>query len=115
MFVPSVHAPSRDLTPRARDLSKKLQETVEEFRRYYPDTSEKDVQSALMTTAWGATGGTRRTRVLVAAGAAVAAAGMGALASTGALSNPGAIGPWAAIGIAAGAIVIAVFAISRRA
>jgi hypothetical protein len=40
---------------------------------------------------------------------------MGALASTGALSNPGAIGPWAAIGIAAGAIVIAVFAISRRA
>ena len=61
VFVPTPGAAS---SPRARMLSGDLARTVEEFRRRYPDTTDRDVQDALRLTAAVET---KRSPALVAA------------------------------------------------
>lgn len=79
------------LSPRAQDLNQKLVATVEEFRRYYPDTTDTDVLSALRAA--GMSSGQRRKPAMVATAAAVlAGAGAAVMAA-----NEGASGGWAAV------------------
>ena len=63
-FVPIIVPPPP--SHRARELSCKIQETVEEYRRYDPALSSTDVQQALRLAATQTSDGTRVAAVIVA-------------------------------------------------
>lgn len=110
--IPARSADS-DLSPRARELNRKLADSIEEFRRYYPDTTDADVRRALMSA--GRThGGSVPKRVAAATMLAGAiAAFVGAMVASG---NVGEIpqGAWIGIAGATAAVVIAIIRIARR-
>lgn len=110
IFVPYV-PPTRSLTPRARDLSDRISKAVDEFRRYYPDTTDTDIQAAL-----GAAGSSYApSRRLVAV--ATAAAGLAALGVVGLVAYGRASAdplPWIGIAAAAAGVVALVARLSRR-
>ncbi|MDH3734182.1 MAG: hypothetical protein OEU54_11635 [Gemmatimonadota bacterium] len=47
MFVPIPIQQQQQASPRARELSTKIHETIEEFERHYPGTTRSDIQQAL--------------------------------------------------------------------
>jgi hypothetical protein len=94
-----------NLSPRAQELNHKLVATVEEFRRYYPDTTDTDVLSALRAA--GISSAPRRAPAIVAAAAAALAGGIGALMA----AREGTAGTWPTIivliaGVAFAALVV---------
>jgi len=114
LFGPNVPLPTRvrDLPPRARDLQQKLGETIDQFRRYYPDTTESDIRQALMAT--GGQLNTARRRVLAVVFAGFLAIGTVLIVATrGAAPN---IPPQAWLGVAAtaGALIVAIVRLARR-
>ena len=44
MYIPQKQTTT---SPRARELSRKLEQTIEEFERHYPGTSRSDIHQAL--------------------------------------------------------------------
>jgi hypothetical protein len=99
----------RDLAPRARDLNRKLGEAIEEFRRYYPDTTDGDVRRALEATNEQQGGGPaprRKAMLLVAAG--LFAAGVGTIIATdGTFPTDVPTMGWVAVAAAGAAILVA--------
>jgi hypothetical protein len=75
IFVLHVTRRTRNLSPRARALSDQISSAVDEFRRYYPDTTDSDVESAIIAAGSSYAGGNRRVAMAVAA-AAVAVLGV---------------------------------------
>lgn len=109
IFVPHV-PPTRSLTPRARDLSDRIAQAVDEFRRYYPDTTEADIRAAL-----AATGSSYVPPRRLVAGAALAA-GLVALGVVAMVARGGSSPEMPLIGIAAAAAaaVAILVRLSRR-
>ncbi len=114
-FVPSV-PPSgqQDLSnasPRVRDLTLKLTQTIEEFRRYYPDTTDANVQKSLRITSAGRGGASGA----VAVAAAACAAGAGVVVAITQQGHAG-LNPAMLAGIVAAlaAVVGVAIRISRR-
>jgi len=69
MYVP---VPTQTATPRARELSQRIHETIEEFQHHYPNTRSSDVRDALRIVGGGDRD--RRTSVSLIIGLLVAAA-----------------------------------------
>lgn len=110
-FTPNVPITPRtqDLPPRARDLNRKLGEVIDEFRRYYPDTTDGDVRRALEVTGEQHAGGaTPRRKAMALTAAGLLAAAIGTVMATGG-SFPSEIPPmaWIAGGAAVAAILVA--------
>lgn len=109
MTVPQMMARTAlSLSPRAQDLNQKLVATVEEFRRYYPDTSDSDVLSALRAT--GMSSAPRRKPALVAAAGAAVAAAMGVVMAT---RETGGDNSWAVFAVLLAAVAIVAVGIVR--
>ena len=105
MIHPNFMVPrTQPLTPRAEALQRKLEQTVDEFRRHYPDTSESDVANAIhwMHATRAKISPVRRLTLAVAAVAM--AGGLAFAVENGQASGWAVIAPLAAA--AAGAIVI---------
>ena len=51
-YVPRQYSGGERLSPRARELSQRIEQTLQEFMRNYPDTKPRDIQQALRV-AWG--------------------------------------------------------------
>jgi hypothetical protein len=105
---------SESLSPRARDLSQQIAKTVEEFRRYYPDTTERDIQAALQVTG-NTHGGNRRNIMLAAVGAVVAAVGIASAAGILDGNAPSGASPgiWIGVAGAAAAVIVVIVRVAR--
>lgn len=51
-YVPTQYPGGERLSPRARELAQRIEQTLQEFMRNYPDTKPRDIQQALRV-AWG--------------------------------------------------------------
>jgi len=104
---------TRNLSPRAQDLNQKLGETIETFRRQYPDTTGADVRTALLSASTSHSGGAPRAAALSAAiGGILLAVGV-VVAMNGGLPDLSA-GAWTGIGAAAIAVVISISRLADR-
>ena len=77
-YVPTQYSEGGRPSPRARELAQRLEQTLEEFLRYYPDTKPGDIRQALRM-AWGSSDpsiGTRRAIALSWVAAVLVAVGM---------------------------------------
>lgn len=115
-FVPYV-PPSRqtqNLSPRAQELNARLSTAIEDFRRYYPDTTDADVRRALDAAGSRHAGPSSRQAALAMFVAGLVAAGVGALVAAGGV--PENIGPraWIGAAVAGFAVVVAILRIARR-
>lgn len=63
-----MYIPQKQMTtsPRARELSRKLEQTIEEFERHYPGTSRSDVQQALQALEGGVPAEQRSNAMVIA-------------------------------------------------
>ncbi len=112
VFVPT---PSQQviLSPRARELSRRLQETVDQFQRDFPDARPRDLEQALRAELL------RRTRapaVAIVVAAVAAALGLGVALYVGS-ATPGARGAqptWVVAGIVVGLGVLVLARLVRR-
>ena len=113
-FVPaSGTAIAGHLSPRARELSNRLQHEVEQFRRNHPDTSDADIRNAI-GAAQSRVGGAARQRQVAAVAAAGVAAAVAAGAASGAFTAARELAPWmGAIGVGA-IVLVAIIAFARR-
>jgi hypothetical protein len=110
-FTPNVPQQTRlrDLPPRARDLNRKLGDAIDEFRRYYPDTTDGDVRRALEAASEQQGGGPtprRKTMALTAAGLLAAAIGT-IVATDGTFPTVVPTMGWVAVAAAVAAILVA--------
>lgn len=51
-YVPTQYSGGERPSPRARELAQRIEQTLQEFMRNYPDTKPRDIQQALRM-AWG--------------------------------------------------------------
>jgi hypothetical protein len=51
-YVPTQHSGGQRPSPRARELAQRIEQTLQDFMRNYPDTKPGDIQQALRM-AWG--------------------------------------------------------------
>ena len=116
-FVP-VFVPPAQASARAKDLARRLEETIATFERQYPGTSPEDIRHAVHIATGGAGRPTRPPRVVMALVAGLIAMGIGlfvTLAQRG--GTPGGEGappiPWVILGLLAGLLGVVV-AIRRR-
>lgn len=114
MFVPMQHA---QITPRAEELARRINEVITSFQSTHPDLSGAELQQALMRAAMtagpGGSGGSSQRAVVVAAGVGlVALLGVTLLVAE---RDGGGDKPWPVIAIlvAVLAIVAAILAIRR--
>jgi hypothetical protein len=115
-FVPYV-PPSRrtqNLTPRAQELNARLSTAIEEFRRYYPDTTDADVRRALDATGDQHAGPSSRQAALAMFAAGLVAAVVGALVAAGGIPEELPPTAWIGLAVAGFAVVVAIMRIARR-
>ena len=105
--------PTRNLSARAQDLNSRLGETIDTFRRQFPDTTDSDVRNALQSAA-GSRGGAQRAAGFVAAAlGGLVMAGVAVVAMRGGVPADVEV-PWAAVAGAAAAIVAVVAVLFNR-
>ena len=105
---------TRNLSPRAQDLDRKLAETIDTFRRQYPDTTESDVRHALVSAvASRGSGSSSRVAALAATVGGLVAAGVAVMAVNGGLPDlPAAT--WAGIAAASLAVIVVLSRLADR-
>lgn len=64
-YVPTQYSGGQRPSPRARELSQRIEQTLQEFMRNYPDTKPADIQQALRM-AWGSSEPSLRARRAIA-------------------------------------------------
>lgn len=103
-----------DMSPRARDLNQKLGEVIEEFRRYYPDTTDSDVRDALQSAGQRHAGPAARRVAIAGVAAGVIAAALGAMVASGGSVPELSQGEWIGIAGLVAAVVIFLVRVGRR-
>jgi len=98
---------TRNLSPRARDLNQQLSQTIDTFRRQYPDTTDADVRVALFSASTSHAGGSSRAAVAAAALGSVFLAGGVVVAMNGGLPDLS-VTAWMGIAAAAVAVIVSI-------
>jgi hypothetical protein len=117
VFVPVIVAQAEP-SARARDLARRLEETVATFERQYPGTSPADIRQAVQLATARPGTNPRAAKLVMALLAGLLALGIGLFAAlnrqSGGLGGEGDPGlPWVMIGVFA-AVLGALVAIRRR-
>lgn len=112
VYVPT--PPRETASPQAAELATRLRALIDEYRRYYPDLSDRDVRDALEAAA-GRDATRRRPAALVATLAGLVAFGVGLAVYTG-QSGGGPSAGWSvpAVGVAVLVLAVLVAAMRRR-
>jgi hypothetical protein len=100
-------------TPHSRELARRVEQEVRDYKRQHPELTEDEVRSALMqsTPAGDSTNFTRRKRIAaIAMGAAVAGA-FGVMASNSSGNVAGINFGWKIVGVCAAVLAVAIAAI----
>jgi hypothetical protein len=113
IIVPGI--PPLQETRNSRELNRRVEEAIRDYRRDHPEITEAEVRTALVqSTPGGAPGVVRRKRVVAAA---IAAASVGAFTATASAGGSFTRPTWIMIGgivAAVAAIAIAILRIAQR-